>query len=118
MVKKILKFIYMLLIVFALVNVIIPSQSYIACANSVSSNTQLSGGLHPVIATVAKIFIASAQVIASGFFILRFTLDGIAYFTVTAAQDKAASKKRIEWTIFYATITYVAMFIFTKALGL
>ncbi len=111
MVKKFLKLIYVLLIIFVLTNVLIVSQSF-----AISANTQLQ----PVsrgAATITKLLFALAQVTASGYFIFRFTMDGIAYFTVTAAQDKAASKKRIEWTIFYAVITYVSIFLFAKILG-
>ena len=98
-------------IIFILTNVLIVSQSF-----AISANTQLQ----PVsrgAATITKLLFALAQVTASGYFIFRFTMDGIAYFTVTAAQDKAASKKRIEWTIFYAVITYVSIFLFAKTLG-
>ena len=72
----------------------------------------------PVVATIAKILITGAEIAVVGYFTIRFTLDGIRYFTVVAAQDKANLKNRLLWTVLYATIAFLIIFIFSALVGL
>ena len=113
-VRKLLKLVYSVVIVFIAINMFILQPSY---GSGVSGYNTVLQPVNPAVATISKILIASAQVIVSGYFIIRFTMLGIAYFSSTA-QGKADGKNKLKWTLVEAIIAYVFMFLFTKALGI
>ena len=72
-----------------------------------------------VTATVAKSIIGVAQILVSGYFVVKITMLGISYFSVVAtAAEKAQVKNRFAWTLFFAVVAYLGMYLFSVGLGL
>ena len=112
-VRKLIKIVYSIFIIFILVNIFINPQVF-------ASNISI-GNKDPVpgpVATVVKTAFAFSQVFVSGWFIIKFTIAGIQYFTAVAATDKADNKNKMKNTLFLAVITYLGIFVFGKVLGL
>lgn len=110
--RKIIKLIYSIFIIFILINIFLDTQVF-------ASNIKLSGT--PVAAPIATIFktcIAAAQVLVSGFFVIKFSISGIQYFTAVSASDKADNKNRMKNNLFLGVITFLGMYVFGKVLGL
>ena len=111
-IEKILKFIYSFFIIFILINI------FLIPENFALENVGINGTIPGPIATIAKIIIGLAQVLASGYFVIALTADGISYFTAVAASDKAENKNKIARTLFFALIAFVGMYLFSHAIGL
>lgn len=59
-----------------------------------------------ILANVAHLVIAAAQVGITGFFVIKFTWEGIMYFSATAAFDQAAKKARLQWTFIQGVLAF------------
>ena len=111
--RKLIKLIYSIFVIFILVNIFINTQAF-ASNIAIGNKAPVAGP----IATVVKTMFALAQVFVSGWFVIKFTIAGIQYFTSVAATDKADNKNKMKNTLFLAVITYLGIFVFGKVLGL
>ncbi|MBR1540345.1 MAG: hypothetical protein IJ629_04160 [Clostridia bacterium] len=107
--KKFIKCTYTVLVMFILINMIVVSPTF-AFGNTIVKTR--------VGATILKTLIAVSEVAVSGYFIIRFTITGIQYFTVVAATDKAEMRNRMKWTLLYGVLAFLAMYLFSYAVGL
>lgn len=108
--KKISKILILFLIIFIFINISVDYQCF------------ATNGVKPVdkvTATVAKSIIGVAQILVSGYFVVKITMLGISYFSVVAtAAEKAQVKNRFAWTLFFAVVAYLGMYLFSVGLGL
>ena len=111
--KKLLEFLYYFLIIFILINIFLIPETF-AISNSITISSNVPGWA----ATLAKIIIGFVQVLASGYFVIILTMNGISYFTAVAASDKADCKGKISRTLFFALITFLGMYLFSYVIGL
>ncbi len=116
--KKILKMLYIIFVIFILINIFMSTLSYASGGGSSTTYNVQAKPVHKTIATIAKTAIAVTQVAVSGFYIIRFSIVGIQYFTTVAASEKAACKNRMMWTLLFGVLTYLGMFAIGKVLGL
>lgn len=114
--KKIFKMLYIIFVIFILINIFMSTMSY-ATGGGTTYNIKASK-VNVTIATICKVAIAVTQVAVSGFYIIRFTIVGIQYFTTVAASEKAACKNRMMWTLLLGVLTYFGMIVIGKLLGL
>lgn len=110
-IKKIIKCLYICFIIFVLINITITPFAF--AANNTSPRKLTRFG-----ATLVKGLIAFAEVLVFGYFVIRFTITGIQYFTVTAASEKAAKKNQMQWTFVYGVLALLGMYLFSYAVGL
>ena len=110
-IKKIVKLIYAISIVFLIFNVFINNSVF---ATSGGSNTKQFGPLPKELATVCKAIITFTQIFVTGAFTIRLSVLGIQYFTAVGADLKAANKRRMAWTLLIGVITILAIWIFGK----
>jgi hypothetical protein len=109
------KIIISILLVFIVINICFLSKQFYADAmvsqviNKMnSSNTTYNA---PAFVTnITHFLIAVAQVGLTGYFIIRFTLEGIRYFTVVAVIEdpsaQAESKNRLVWIFLYGLLAF------------
>lgn len=109
-IRKLLKFIYVILVLFIIMNMYMQT-SVFAIGNFQGPKTALG-------ATILKGFVVASQIAVSGFFIIKFTLTGIQYFTAAAASDKAENRNKLKWTLLYGVLAYLLMFLFARVVGL
>ena len=107
-IKRIIKLIYIISVVFLIFNVFINNSVF------ATSGGTTYGPLPKEIATVCKAIIAFTQIFVTGAFTIRFTMLGIQYFTAVGADLKAANKRRMAWTLIIGVITILAIWIFGK----
>ena len=105
--NKIFKLLYSFLVMLVLINIFL--NPYVYSVNNIH--------VAAPIATVTKALFAVAQISVSGFFVIKFTLAGIKYFTAVAASDKADNKNEMSWTLFLAVLSYLGIFMIGKLLG-
>lgn len=109
--KKISKILILFLIIFIFINISVDYQCF-------ATNSKLQP-VDKVTATVAKSIIGVAQVLVSGYFVVKITMLGISYFSVVAtAAEKAQVKNRFAWTLFFAVVAFLGMYLFSVGLGL
>ena len=108
--KKMVKLLYTCFIIFTLINGIMVS-------SALAANTAVQGNLTRFGATIVKGLIVFAEVFVAGYFIIRFTIAGIQYFTVSAAQEKAASKNRMAWLLFCGVLAISGMYLLSYLTG-
>lgn len=66
------------------------------------------GKVHPVIATVLRGLLAVAQVGFTGYFVIRFTWEGIIYMSaVTVASEKAKARNQMKWALIFGVLSMV-----------
>ena len=87
---------------------------------SISSFCFAASGTVPVgLQTICKIIIGIAQIIVSGWFVIRMTMIGISYFSsVAVAEEKAKGKQQFAFTLFCGIVAFLGMYLFSKAVGL
>lgn len=57
---------------------------------------------------VFTLLISVAQVGVTGYFVIRFTWEGIKYFSTTAVGEKADLKKKLTWTLLWGALAFGA----------
>ena len=110
-IKKIIKFIYICFIIFTLINMTITPVA-------LAVNNATPRRLTKVGATIVKGLIAFSEVLVFGYFVIRFTITGIQYFTATAVTEKTVSRNKMKWTFIYGVLALLGMYLFSYAVGL
>ena len=114
------KLVISFVIVFVLINLIFydfvfagqPSSSPTSVSTVVntfngSQGNQGSVVLPAALATVIKLLLAAFQVGITGYFVIRFTLLGIRYFSSVAASEKANMKNELRWTFLLGVLAFL-----------
>lgn len=107
--KKISKRVRMFIILFLLINTV--------CMSPVFGVNTVSGPQTKIGATILQILITSSQIIVTGWFAIRFSLEGIRYFTAVSAEEKAAKKTGLVRILCYGVLAYLLVFLFSAAVG-
>lgn len=108
--KKIILLLF--LIVFIYMNAIL-CHNVLASSTSTQSivntvNGASVGKVHPVIATVLRGSLAVIQVFTTGYFVIRFTWEGIIYMSaVTVATEKAKARNQMKWALIFGVLSMV-----------
>ena len=111
-IRKLIKFIYSFIIMFLIINMFIISNVFAAGVGN------MPGPQTKVGQTVVKTAFVASQVLVSGYFVIRLTILGIKYFIAVSADEKAANKNRLTWTLVCGVIAYLAIYLFSYAVGL
>ena len=114
-IKNKIKLIYIILVLFVLINIIIQIP---VLAASKPTNTAIVGPKTKLGATVLEIVLGTTQIAVSGFFIIKLTIVGIQYFTAVGAGEKVEQKNRIKWTLMYVVLAFIALYLFSLVVGL
>ena len=109
-INKILKQLYVIVVLFVLINVIMILPTY-ALGEKIEPKTEAG-------AVILKLLVIGTQVAVSGWFIIRFTINGIQYFISVVAEEKAAKRNNMKWTLVYGVLAFLAMYLFGYAVGL
>ena len=76
--------------------------------NSMNSSTVPISNIPPLFGNILNLLISVVQVGVTGYFVIRFTYEGIRYFSLTVASEQAASKKRLMWYLMWGAMAFGA----------